>query len=508
MNAGPERSPAPVAAGDPGAERHYAVVDIGSNSVRLVVYEQLGRAPLPRFNEKSMCRLGEGLEESGVIAADAFARTLEAMRRFRAVAEAMDVGCIDVLATEAMRRASNGADLVRAIRAEAGFDVRVLSGAEEAHFASLGVVVGFHRPTGVVGDMGGGSVELAEVTDGQVGADTHSLPLGALPVQFLLARDGLDAKRRIDAKLKEALPGERTTPVFYAVGGGWRALARVHMASVDAPVPVVHGYRVDARELRAFAKSILRMPEGKIASLPGLPSRRGRTLAASALVMDRVVKRIAPEQVVFSALGVREGWLYHRLGSAEQKQDPLIVGVRAIGQTFARVPRFADALVRWTDDLLPAETQGERRLRVAACALSDIAWRDDAGIRAGESFRRLLEAPFIGLDHAGRAFIAAIVHARYAGSPSDPVLSPATRLLPPELCRRALIIGRAMLLGYRLSGSVPEILASARLRVGGGVVRLEVGKAARVPDSEVVANRLNLVASAAGAKRTEIVETA
>ena len=281
------------------------------------------------------------------------------------------------------------------------------------------------------------------------------------------------------------------------------------MASVNAPVRVAHGYRVDARELRAFAKSILRMPEQKIASLPGLPSRRGRTLAASALVLDRVVKQVSPEQVVFSALGLREGWLYHRLSEADQMLDPLIVGARAFGQPFARVPHFADALVRWTDDLLPEETPRERRLRIAACALSDIGWRDDASLRAAESFRRLLEGPFIGIDHAERVYVAAVVHARYAGGATDDaVLQPAIGLLSPEQHRRALIVGRALMLGYRLSGSVPEILASARLKIGSGVVRLEVGKAARVPDSEVVTNRLALVASAAGVRRTEIVEIA
>ena len=153
-------------------ERHYAVVDLGSNSVRLVVYDQLSRAPLPRFNEKSLCRLGEGLEQTGTIAPDAFERALEATRRFRAVADSMDVGCIDVLATEAIRRASNGADLVEAIRRESGLQVRVLSGAEEARFASLGVVAGCYQPAGIVADMGGGSVEMARIAGGSVGTET------------------------------------------------------------------------------------------------------------------------------------------------------------------------------------------------------------------------------------------------------------------------------------------------------------------------------------------------
>ena len=168
--------------------RPYGVIDIGSNSVRLVVYDELGRAPLPRFNEKSLCRLGEGLAQTGEIAAEGFRRTVEAVRRFRAIADAMGVARLDATATEAIRRATNGPDLVAAIAAESGVQLRVLSGAEEAHFAAQGVISGFFRPIGLVGDMGGGSLEVAEALDDRVGERWVSLPLGALPVEALAGR--------------------------------------------------------------------------------------------------------------------------------------------------------------------------------------------------------------------------------------------------------------------------------------------------------------------------------
>jgi exopolyphosphatase/guanosine-5'-triphosphate,3'-diphosphate pyrophosphatase len=224
----------------------YAIVDIGSNSVRLVVYDQLGRAPLPRFNEKSLCRLGDGLAQTGAIAAGNFRRTVEATRRFRAIAEAMGVARIDATATEAIRRASNGRELVKAIAAESGLEVQILSGADEARFASLGVISGFFRPVGLVGDMGGGSLEVAEVLDDTVGERWVSLPLGALPVEALLSKGERAAKRAVDALLAESLPPALARPVFYAVGGGWRALAKAHMAATKAPVQVVHGYALSA----------------------------------------------------------------------------------------------------------------------------------------------------------------------------------------------------------------------------------------------------------------------
>ncbi|MFY9968103.1 MAG: Ppx/GppA phosphatase family protein [Roseiarcus sp.] len=483
----------------------YAIVDIGSNSVRLMVYDQLGRAPMPRFNEKSLLRLGEGLAETGRISPEGFRQAVQAVRRFRAIADAMGVTRIDATATEAMRRASNGSALAAAIAAESGLKVRILTGQEEARYATLGVISGFFRPVGLVGDMGGGSLEVAEAIDDHVGGGWVSLPLGALPVEAMLAEGVASAKRRVDDILREGLKSGLSRPVFYPVGGGWRALAKAHIESVDAPVKVVHGYELTASVARDFAQFVLRLSPARLAATPGVAARRARTLPAAAMVLDRVLKRLAPERVIFSALGLREGLIYSQLTRQEQYLDPLLEGAQLIGLPLARVPDFAPALASWTADLFPGEPHAEARLRVAACALSDIAWRDAPDLRAEESFRRILQFPFIGVSHAERVFIAAAIHARYAGRPDAPWLKPAAGLLSAAALRRALILGRAMLLAYRFSGGVPGLLATARLRLEADRVRLEVGSAARAPDSDAVAERLRLLANAMGVKRSEIV---
>ena len=483
----------------------YAIVDIGSNSVRIVVYDQLGRAPLPRFNEKSLCRLGEGLAQTGSIAQDNFGRTVDALRRFKAIADAMGVTRIDVTATEAIRRAKNGPELADLIDRETGLKVRILSGAEEARFAATGVISGFFRPVGLVGDMGGGSLEVAEALDDKVGERWVSLPLGALPVEALLANGTVEARREIDDLLKANLPPALTQPVFFPVGGGWRALARVHMTMHNAPIHVVHGYSIDVAAARDFAKMIWRMPPDKLATLPGMPARRARTLPAAALVLDRVLKRLAPEIVTFSALGLREGWLYSQLKPEEQYLDPLVEGAQMIGLPMARVPHFAPSLVRWTGSLFPGETTADIRLRVAACALSDIAWRDHPDVRAEECFRRLLHFPFIGITHPERVFVASAIHARYGGKPDDAYLASAAALLSRSSRRRAQILGRALTLAYRLSAGMPQVLDASSLRIDSDCIRLEVGEAARVPDSEAVNDRLKLLAAAIGMERYKIV---
>src|SRR3954468_22907898 len=483
---------------------HYGVIDIGSNSVRLVVYNDLSRAPLPRFNEKSLCALGTGLDRTGKLAAGPMACTVRAVHRFCAIGEAMGVNRLDIIATEAVRRASNGNQLIKAIKKRTGRDIQILSGSEEAHYATLGVISGFFRPKGLVGDMGGGSLEVAEALEDHVGERSVSLPLGALPVEAMMAELGDGAKRRIDEIMKGQLPPLLTKPIFHAVGGGWRALARAHMEAVDAPLKVAHGYDVDAGELRSFAKSVWKMAPDKLADLPGVTSRRSATIPAAALVMDRLLKNLQPERVVFSALGLREGWLYSQLTEDEQYLDPLIEGAQAFGLPAARVPDFAPALVRWTDQLFPDETEEERRLRVAACALSDIAWADHADVKAQECFRRIVHFPFIGLTHPERVFIGATLYARHGGKPDDPVIQKALTLITPSIHRRAQILGRALQLGHRFSGSVPYILDTARLRITTDAVRLEVAEGAEdIPDSEAVQARMKQLAKILGVPKTE-----
>lgn len=491
---------------DRAGRKHVAVVDLGSNSVRLVIYDSLSRAPFPRFNEKSLCHLGAGLAETGRLSDTAIEATRRAVSRFAAIAIAMDVERTDLIATEAIRKASNGQELIAKLARDTGLDVRILSEAEEARFAALGVVSGFYRPRGLVGDMGGGSLEVAEVIDDQVGERWVSLPVGALPVTALMEKHGKEAKAAVDEMLGDRLPPLLTEPTFFMVGGGWRALARVHMALNNAPVKVAHNYELDLKEAREFAKKLWRMSPSEIAALPDVPSRRLQTLPAAALVLDRVLKKLRPERVMCSALGLREGWLYAGLPEEERYLDPLIEGAQNFGLLRARVPAFGQALVHWTDDLFLGEMHHEKRLRVAACALSDIAWSDHRGVQAQQSFDRILRFPFVGIDHAERLWLAATVYARYNGDFSTRALQPAKQVLSPADLRRAEILGRAMLLAYRFSGSVPEILATTALRIETDCVCLVTDDAVRAPDSDAVRTRIKQLAKALGVSQSEIIE--
>ena len=482
-------------------DAHVAVVDLGSNSVRLVVYDRLSRAPLPRFNEKSLCRLGASVDADGNLGEEAMERVVQAMERFTAIARAMEVGKMELLATEAIRRAGNGEAFRSRLEAVAGLPVRILSGDDEARLAAMGVIAGAHRPTGLAGDLGGGSLEIAELRGQHVGEGRVSMPIGALHIAKRLADDAKATRKHVDTVLREALPEVVSGGDFHVVGGGWRALAKVHLAHNDHPVPVIHGLELDTERLRELAKKLAGMDEKTLDDLPGVPGRRVSTLPAAALVMDRVLKHVAPERVLFSSLGVREGWLYELLSEEERARDPLIVGCRQLAGESFRVPAFTAALERWTDGLFMGESAAQRRLRIAAITLSDIAWREARDVQAALVFERLLRFPFIGITHAERVFLAATVHARYGSKADHASLS----LLSEGEIERAHVLGTAMLLGYRFSGSVPEILDHASIDVGADTVTLAVDEATSVPDSEAVQARLSLLAKALGRAKTAVV---
>lgn len=229
-----------------------AVIDIGSNSVRLVVYEGLTRSLIPIFNEKTLCGLGREVQSTGLLAPDAVQKALTALKRFRALCRVMQVGRVFAIATAACRDASNGPDFI--VRAEriCAVKIEILSGPREARLSALGVISGIHQPDGIVGDLGGGSLELIDVRRNTVRSGV-TLPLGGLALQDL-AHQSL---KRADRIVREELDGvpqlaAGSGRTFYAVGGTWRALARIHIIQSGYPLQVMHGYSIPAAEALDF----------------------------------------------------------------------------------------------------------------------------------------------------------------------------------------------------------------------------------------------------------------
>jgi exopolyphosphatase/guanosine-5'-triphosphate,3'-diphosphate pyrophosphatase len=452
-----------------------AIVDIGSNSVRLVAYEGLTRAPAPLFNEKVLCGLGDNVATTGQLDQGAIGKALRALKRFRVICAHMRVGAVHVLATAAARDASNGPAFLAAAEAAIGEPVQLLSGRQEAELSAYGVISSFHGPDGVVGDLGGGSLELIDVKGTNL-ASGVTLPVGGLALRDVAKGSLRDAKRIVRETLRDAPPLDALRGrTFYAVGGTWRALARLHMGQKGYPLHVLHGYTIMPGETIDFAKIVERVGAEALASVELVSEARRPLLPYGALVLEEIVRRGRPKAVVISAAGVREGLLFARLDPEAQKEDPLLHAAREVNCLRSRSPVHAEELIAWTDQLATSlhldETAEERRLRHAACLLSDIGWRSHPDYRGDQSFDSIAQAAFVGIDHPGRAFVALAVFLRHVGFAGD-VGFRLRELMTARLLDRARILAGAMRLGYLLSAGMPGTLPHTPLVASGHKLQL------------------------------------
>jgi exopolyphosphatase / guanosine-5'-triphosphate,3'-diphosphate pyrophosphatase len=455
------------------------VIDIGSNSVRLLVYEGLTRSPTPIFNEKVLAGLGREVQTTGLLTDGAVQQALAALRRFRALCDRLEVTQLWVIATAACRDAKNGKSFVAEAERICRTKVDVLSGKREAELSALGVVSGFHKPDGIVGDLGGGSLELTEVHGHRVKPGV-TLPLGGLALQDISSKSIKKAEKVVKSALEDArvLEGGKGR-TFYAIGGTWRALARLHMWQTGYPLHVMHGYVMPAREAFDFSSLVHRVDPETLSRIEVVTDARRPLLAYAALVLENVVRIARPKEVVVSALGVREGLLYSMLDPDEREADALITAASELNLLRSRSPAHGEELIEWTDRFIASsgleETAEERRLRHAACLLADIGWRAHPDYRGEQSINIIANAAFVAVDHPGRTFIALAVFFRHVGLIDDE-LSPRLReLASTRVLDRARVLGAALRVAYLVSASATGVLPRTPMVVDHGrlVLRFE-----------------------------------
>jgi len=479
-----------------------AVVDLGSNSVRLVVFEGQTRNPLAIFNEKAVLRLGRGLEATGLLNEDGVGQALTVMNRYYAIARAMGAAPFEVLATAAVRDARNGPAFVAGLEARMpGVAIRVLSGEEEAELSAAGVLCGIPQADGILADIGGGSLELVRLTAGQCG-EVRTLPLGVIRLAERAGGDPVRARALVEADLA-TVPwlAEGAGRDLYLVGGAWRALARIHIAQTGYPLNMIHHYTIGRDEARDLTGVIAAASRRVLERTPGMPRRRVEDLPFAAVVLRRVLRASGARRVVFSANGLREGWYMQRMPEAIRAKDPLLAAGHDLARHYGRDPTLPPALLAWTDPLFPGDAGEARRLREAACWMSDIGSHDHPEYRAEQAFLRILRQPGIGLDHHARAFLGLTLALRYEAEPDAPFLAAGRGLLAPEAVQRATVLGCALRLAYTLSAGTPDLLAGTRLNVN-HTLTLRLAEGGGVFAGESVTRRLDRLAQALGLQAT------
>ena len=479
-----------------------AVVDLGSNSVRLVVYEGLGRNPVAIFNEKATLRLGRGLATSGRLNADAIGPALRVMARYAAIARAMQADPFEVLATAAVRDASNGpafrAELEQSIP---GLRFRILTGPEEAGLSADGVLCGIPDALGVMADIGGGSLEVVRLGGPR---QAVSLGLGVIKLSDRAEGDPVRARAIADADLS-VVPWlqDGAEQSLYLVGGAFRALARAHMLAVGYPLNIVHHYTIGRDAARDLADRVMEIRKGD--RVAGTSRRRADDLPMAAIVLRRLLRQTGAARVVWSADGIREGWYMRQVPPSERTREPMLAAAQEIATRYGRDPNLPPALYAWTTALFDHEPARAAQLRLAACWLSDCGAHDHPEYRAEQAFLRVFHQPGVAIDHPGRAQLALTVALRYEAEPDASFLLPARALLDPDGVRRAEVLGTALRLAYVLSAGTTALLAGANLRLEGGRVGLQVTAGTGVFAGDGAQRRLYRLATAIGLVADPIV---
>ncbi len=445
-----------------------SVVDIGSNSIRLVIYEGLNRSPAVLFNEKVMCGLGKGIDATGRMDADSVERALKALHRFKALSTQARASTVFALATAAARDASNGPDFIRRAESILGQKVRVLTGEEEAYFSALGIVSGYHDPDGIVGDLGGGSLELVDVLGPKIGQGI-TLPLGGIRLSEHAQGSLVQARNYVRGFMDKAdVLANAEGRTFYAVGGTWRSIAKLHMELRGYPLHMMQGYEISFDEAIGLLADVVEPKNPKAPAYAAISKSRRVLLPYGAIAMQEAILRMKPARVSFSALGVREGYLYSLLSENVRKRDPLLAAAGELAILRARSPEHARELAEWSGDMLGKlgimETDEESRYRQAACLLADISWRAHPDYRGLQALNIIAHSTFSGITHAGRAYIALANYYRFEGLSDDEATSPLATIATQRFRELAKILGGLLRVAYLFSASMPGVVRNLDIR--------------------------------------------
>ncbi|HEY5071419.1 MAG TPA: Ppx/GppA phosphatase family protein [Caulobacteraceae bacterium] len=451
-----------------------AVIDVGSNSVRLVLYRVEGRSIWTVFNEKVLAGLGRGLAVSGRLSPGGVEVAIKALQRFRALLDASRPELTFSVATAAVREASDGRAFCKRVAAETGLELRILTGQQEARLAALGVLAGAPSSRGVVGDLGGSSLELVRLSTHGPGPGV-SLPLGP----FALGEFGkFDPARVRSAVARHLAPLAATfrTDTLHAVGGAWRNIALLHMRMSSYPLGIVHQYEMSRREALEAARFVGQQSRASLERIEGISRRRVEALPHASIVLQCLVESLNLERVVVSAYGLREGLLFEAMSPTVQARDPLVEGCAALGFREAISEGLGGALEAWLrpafSTLDPLFEGRDATLLAAACRLADLGSRLHPDHRADLVFDQVLRAPIAGMDHRERVFLACAAFARHTAASDIRAPHLVFRLLSGERYQRARALGTAIRLACDISGRSPQLLSRASLEFRPGAVVL------------------------------------
>jgi len=483
---------------DPSARAlsRVGVVDVGSNSIRMVVFDGAARSPAYFFNEKVMAGLGAGMAETGRLSPQGKERAMAALKRFQHLARAMRIEPLTAVATAAVREAEDGPAFRDEVLKETGLDLFVIDGEEEARLSAQGVLLGWPGAYGLVCDIGGSSMELAELRDGTVGKCISS-KLGPQRLKTIKGKKALAAhlKDSIHALAQEMGPQPDR---LFLVGGSWRAIARIDMDRRGYPLAVLHEYRMSRKSVYATIKYIEEHDQDALRERTGLGESRMSLVPLASQVLKYLVRELKPVDIAISSYGIREGMLYEQMPQRLRDRDPLIEACRFAEAKDARMPGFGRRLFDFVMPLFTKRGAIDKRIVKAACLLHDVSWRAHPDYRHEVCFDEVTRANLGGMTHRERVFLGVALLHRYKNSRGGSPFQELFDLLKEEDLKQAEILGKALRFGAMLTASEDQGMGSLKFFPKRKELQLKLAPGTRDLYGEVAEARLNSLAAALG----------
>lgn len=467
----------------------FAIIDIGSNSIRMVIYDEIARFPRIVIDEKAECHLAEGLAMNGVFKTENLEKAYENIRRFAALLDISKIYERYIIATSACREATDAKEFIREVEKILNVKVSVISGEEEALLSAEGVIVEMPDAEGVVADLGGGSLELSLVTNDRNTENRQQSPeitectsfkLGyhtMLDIELSKGFNPSQMQKYLMNALSEAKAyKEKKVETLYLVGGRWKRLARLHMASKDYPLKIISNYEVSSAEMKEFLK------------LDNVFS----ALRLTALLLTTLLKVTGVKKIVFCTSGIREGYIYSLLKEKVKRCDPLIEAVLKITKLKPKESlKRAKEISKWIEsfELMDIKAAYSHASKVAikidfhkmifmSSLLIQAFLFNNKEQKSVAVFDYLINLNLPYLSHPERVFLAYVLFTSLAGNKTNKDIKKYLCLLDFNIQKKAKKIGYLIRLAIYLSPRDSKVLSKIKLCYEAGVLRLTSSKIA------------------------------
>ena len=462
---------------------NVAVIDIGSNAVRLVVFDSIKRCPIKMHTERDICELGRDLAKTGYLNPEGVEKAWDSLTRFVGMLKSLKIKQVFAIATASLRDAKDGAKFVRRVKEKLGLEINVISGIEEARLSAQGVIAGFDNINGVVGDFGGGSLELISIKNNKI-FEQETLPLGALRIVAINSEAEKISYIKDNLQNIPALDNYRGE-VLYVVGGAWRSIGKMHMQMTNYSLKLLDHYTIKYKNAVEFTELLSKQSLASLEKVAGIPARRVKDIPPAALVMLQVLKELRPKEVCFSATGLREGVLFDHLPYQTQRVNPMLASFLDVGQKTSRTGdmKHLRYMAKWADIVFRnnSEIEDYKLVLESACLLSDIGWYEHEDYKAVNAYQRLLHLPVWGMSHRDRAIVALAIYVRYQGylrrsrrnvEKDDEITASAQSILTKKQIDFAVKLGLVIRLAHILTGGALGLLKHTELKLTDKVLRL------------------------------------